>query len=64
MRLLFKLWRNCHGQDLIEYALLGAFVAACAGALSPQVAGGVSTMFSKVTSAVNVSIAASGTAGG
>lgn len=64
MRLLWRLWQNCHGQDLIEYALLGAFVASCAGALSPQVATGVSTMFSKVTSAVNASIAASPSGGG
>jgi Flp pilus assembly pilin Flp len=55
MRMICKLWLDRRGQDLIEYALLGAFVASCAGCLSPNVASGISTMFSRVTSAINVS---------
>ena len=54
MRWLSKLRWDRRGQDLIEYALLAAFVAAAAGSLSPQVATSISTMFSKVTSAINV----------
>jgi pilus assembly protein Flp/PilA len=45
-----KIWRDKHGQDLIEYALMAGFVAVAAGALMPNVAGSISTVFSKVSS--------------
>jgi len=48
MRTLRKLWRNQRGQDLIEYALLAAFLAVAVGALSPTVATNICTMFSRV----------------
>jgi Flp pilus assembly pilin Flp len=32
-----KIWRDERGQDMVEYALAGAFVAAAAMALSPAV---------------------------
>ena len=48
MRTLRKLWRNKRGQDLIEYALLAAFLAVAVGALSPSVAENICTMFSRV----------------
>ena len=39
MKKLFRatrsLWRNKSGQDLVEYALLGGFVAVAAGAIFP-----------------------------
>jgi Flp pilus assembly pilin Flp len=38
------------GQDLIEYALMAGFVAVAAGALMPNVASTISTVFSKVGS--------------
>ena len=38
------------GQDLIEYALMAGFVATVAGATMPQVAGSISTIFSKINS--------------
>ena len=41
---------NRRGQDLIEYALIGGFVAVAAGAIFPPLLiPGVSTIFSKLT---------------
>jgi Flp pilus assembly pilin Flp len=47
-----KIWKDARGQDLIEYALMAGFVAVAAGALMPNVAASISTVFSKVTSVV------------
>ena len=44
------LWNWTKGQDLIEYALLAGFVAVSAGAIMPDVASSISTIFSKVSS--------------
>jgi pilus assembly protein Flp/PilA len=43
-------WRETQGQDLIEYALMAGFVAVAAGAVMPQVAGAITTIFGKITS--------------
>lgn len=48
--LTLKIWRDKHGQDLIEYALMAGFVAVAAGALMPTVASSISTVFSKISS--------------
>jgi pilus assembly protein Flp/PilA len=45
-------WNDTRGQDLIEYALMAGFVAVAAGAIMPTVAGHISTIFSKVSSAL------------
>ena len=48
-----KLRQGCNatgGQDLIEYALMAALVAVAAGAIMPNVANSISTIFSKVVS--------------
>jgi len=45
-----RLRRDARGQDLIEYALLAAFVAVAAGAILPGPSASISTIFSKVTS--------------
>lgn len=54
-RLLWKirLLKDTRGQDLIEYALMAGFVAVAAGSIMPNVATGVSTIFSKVNSVVS-----------
>lgn len=39
---------DTQGQDLIEYALMAGFVALAAGAIMPNVATSISTIFSKV----------------
>ena len=52
MGILYRLkrWRDTHGQDLIEYALMAGFVAVSAGALMPSISSSISTVFSKVGS--------------
>lgn len=47
-----NLKREMKGQDLIEYALMAGFVAVAAGALMPNVASSISTVFSKVSSVI------------
>ena len=37
-----KIWNDSRGQDLIEYALMAAFVATAAAAITPQMVVGVS----------------------
>ena len=43
-----SLWKDTRGQDLIEYALLAGFVAVAAGAIMPNVASSISTIFSAI----------------
>jgi len=46
-----RLWRDQKGQDLIEYALLGAFIAVAVAVFFPtSIAPNISTVFSKVVS--------------
>ena len=45
-----RIWKDRLGQDLIEYALLGAFVTVAAGAVSPGIASSINIVFSKVNS--------------
>ena len=47
-----RLWRDTQGQDLIEYALMAGFVALAAGAIMPNVATAISTIFSKINSSL------------
>lgn len=49
---LLRLWKDRRGQDLIEYALMAGFVAVAAGAIMPNVADSISTIFSKVSSSM------------
>ena len=44
--------RDEAAQDLVEYALLLGFIAVAAGAFLPNVAEGISTIFSKMSSLV------------
>ena len=44
------IWRDNHGQDLIEYALMAGFVAVAAGAIMPGVSSSISKIFSRVSS--------------
>ena len=48
LSLFVRLWRDRRGQDLIEYALMAGFVAVAAGAIMPNVAGSISTIFSEI----------------
>ena len=44
-----KRWKETHGQDLIEYAMMAGFIAVAAGAVLPGVGPAISTIFSKVS---------------
>jgi pilus assembly protein Flp/PilA len=48
-----RIWKDTRGQDLIEYALMAGFVAVAAGAIMPGVASSISTIFSKISSAMS-----------
>ncbi len=50
LSIIVRLWQNRLGQDLIEYALMAGFVAVAAGAIMPNVAGSISTIFSQIGS--------------
>jgi len=49
-----KIWREEQGQDLIEYALMAGFVAVAAGAIMPNIASSISTIFSQVSSVLSL----------
>lgn len=48
-----SLWRNSNGQDLLEYALMTAFVAVAAAAIVPDTAEAVRVIFEKVVAAMD-----------
>ena len=48
-----KIWRDSRGQDLVEYALLTAFLAMAAGAMMGTVAENINPMFSKIASVMS-----------
>jgi pilus assembly protein Flp/PilA len=50
-----KLWIDNHGQDLVDYALVAGFMAVAAGAISPVVADGINSVFSKLSAAMTSS---------
>ncbi len=52
LAMLLRVWVDTRGQDLIEYALMAGFVAVAAGAVMPDVASSISTIFRKVSNLV------------
>ena len=48
-----RIWRDQHGQDLIEYAMIAGFIAVVSGMFMPSVSQDISTVFSKVASAMS-----------
>jgi len=46
--LRLQIWKDNHGQDLMEYALMAGFLGAASGFTLPAVAGDIATVFSKV----------------
>jgi pilus assembly protein Flp/PilA len=50
---IMRAWRDRRGQDLVEYALIGGFVAVAAGAIMPGVTSSISTVMSDVASVMN-----------
>jgi Flp pilus assembly pilin Flp len=52
--LIRRLWKDCRGQDMIEYSLLAAsLVIVVAGFLPPTIMPSVSKIFSTVASMIN-----------
>jgi Flp pilus assembly pilin Flp len=47
-------WKDKRGQDLIEYALMAGFVAVAAGAIMPNIASSISTIFSQIASVMTL----------
>ena len=55
-RLIKNFWLDRRGQDLIEYAMLAAFLAVAVGPVFPSdIAPNISKVFSRVTSMMNAS---------
>jgi len=53
-------WKDLRGQDLIEYALMAGFVAVAAGAIMPNVAQSISTIFSEIASVMTAAASTGG----
>jgi pilus assembly protein Flp/PilA len=54
---LTRIHRDSRGQDMIEYALMAAFVAVASAAALPNATSSISTMLSKVGSVLSVAAA-------
>jgi pilus assembly protein Flp/PilA len=52
-QLIARLWREDEGQDLIEYALLAAFIALAALLAMQFVGSGINTLFTNVSNQLN-----------
>jgi Flp pilus assembly pilin Flp len=46
--LKLKIWKDTHGQDLAEYALMAGFLAAATGFTLPAVAADIAIVLTKV----------------
>jgi pilus assembly protein Flp/PilA len=53
LQLISRLRRDDEGQDLIEYALLAAFIALAALLAMQFVGGGINTLFTNVSDQLN-----------
>ena len=47
-----EIWKNEHGQDLIEYAMIAGFIAVVSGMFMPNVARDLSTVYIKISNFV------------
>ena len=50
--LKLKIWKDAHGQDLLEYALMAGFLAASSGFTLPAVADNIAVVLTKVIMAM------------
>jgi pilus assembly protein Flp/PilA len=46
--LKLKIWKDTHGQDIMEYALMAGFLAAASGFTLPEVASSISHVLTAV----------------
>jgi pilus assembly protein Flp/PilA len=56
--LKLKIWKDTHGQDLMEFALMSGFLAAASGFTLPAVASDISHVFRTLTSVVTSGVTA------
>jgi pilus assembly protein Flp/PilA len=54
--LKLKVWTDCNGQDLVEYALAAGMVAVAAVAAMPGLSGTVNNVFSKIGSIITANV--------
>ncbi len=45
-----RIWRDTHGQDMVEYALMAGFVTIAVAAVFPPIGTEISTVWSKLGS--------------
>jgi pilus assembly protein Flp/PilA len=55
-----RIVKDTKGQDLIEYALMAGFVAVAAGAIMPNVATSISTIFNTISTQLSNAAAQGG----
>jgi Flp pilus assembly pilin Flp len=48
--LALRLWREEHGQDLVEYALLAGLAAVASGLFVPDLSASMQTIYSRLSS--------------
>ena len=51
-----KVWTDCRGQDLVEYALAAGMIAAAGVAAMPILCGTLSVVYSKIGSAIMATV--------
>jgi pilus assembly protein Flp/PilA len=49
-------WRDCQGQDLVEYALMAGMVAVAAVAAMPALSTTVNNVFTKIGSIITANV--------
>ncbi len=54
--LKLKVWKDCQGQDLVEYALAAGMVAVAAVAAMPQLSATVDTVFTKISTIITTNV--------
>jgi pilus assembly protein Flp/PilA len=54
--LKLAVWKDCHGQDLVEYALAAGMVAVAAVAAMPGLSATVNNVFSKIGSIITAHV--------
>jgi Flp pilus assembly pilin Flp len=56
LRIVLELWRDLHGQDLIEYALMAGFLAVGIGVSTPGLVDQIADALSRVASVLGLVI--------
>jgi pilus assembly protein Flp/PilA len=51
-----NIWKDCQGQDLVEYALAAGLVAVAAVAVTPNLQGSMNTVFTKIGSIITANV--------